>query len=52
MYHLCGKKSRPQTKPKKKKCSERTLVEKKNTTMNTRITETDQHLRAEETWRN
>ena len=40
MCHPCGMKSRSQTKPKKRKCSERTLAEKKNTTVNTRVTET------------
>ena len=52
MCHLCGKKSRPQTKLKKRKCCERTLMEKKNTTINTRITETYQHIGVEETWGN
>ena len=50
--HLYGKKRRPQSKPENRKCSERALVEKKNTTINTRTTETYHHLRAEETWRN
>ena len=45
MCHLCGEKSRPETKPKKRKCSERNLVEKKDKTVNTRVTETYQHFR-------
>ena len=49
MYHLCGKKSRPQTKPKKRECSESTLVEKKNTTINIRTTETNKRLGTENT---
>ena len=52
MLDLCGKKSRLQTKPKKWKCSERTLVKKKTATVNTRVTETYYYLRAKETWRN
>ena len=52
MYHLCGKKSRPQTKPKKRECSESTLVEKKNTTINIRTTETNKRLGTENTWGN
>ena len=40
MCHLCGEKSRPETKPKKRKHSERNLVEKKDKTVNTRVMET------------
>ena len=52
MCHLCGKKSRAQTKPKKRKCSERNMVEKKNIAVNTRVAETYKHLRVKEKWRN
>ena len=40
MYQYCGKKSRPQTKPEKRKGRGKTLAEKKNTTVNARVTET------------
>ena len=39
MCHICGKKSSWQTIPKKRKCFETTLAEKKNTVINTRTTE-------------
>ena len=35
-----GRKVALKPKPKNRKCSERTLVEKKNTTVNTRVTKT------------
>ena len=52
MCHLCGEKSRLQTIPTKRKCSERTLAGKKSKTVNIRVTETYYHLREKETWRN
>ena len=44
MRHFYVKKSRLQTKPKKKKSCKRTLVEKKKTTISTRANETFQYL--------
>ena len=40
-FIFVGKKSRPQTKPKKRKCSKSTMVEvRKNKTVSKRVTET------------
>lgn len=49
MCRIRGKESRFQTKPKKRKCCERNLMEKKEHN-NTRTTEIFHNLGVDETW--